>query len=119
MSLVDDGGPRDPSLSTKLYGFYWYSSAFQPGTEPSDESSLQVLRLTSPASRTILGTELRVTFHLDSSSKAGNGAAVPSCSSSPGAAFPLGEPPRSLCFLPPPRTATKASRVWPSASRDA
>lgn len=75
--------------------------------------ALSCVLLTSPASRTILGTDPRATFHLDSSSNAGNGAAAAasSCSSPPRVGLSLvGVTPRSLC-LPPPRPATNASPV--------
>lgn len=101
-------------LSSDLASFWFF---FRAEPKPPFFGSLPALPpvLTSPANRTILGTEARVTFHLDSSSNAGNGAAVPPSSSPPGAAFSFGDRPRSLCFLPP-RAAAKAPRVPSRAS---
>lgn len=76
---------------------------------------VRFLELTSPASRTILGTDPRVTFHLDSSSNAGSGAAPPrSFSPPPGSAFPREAAPLSRCFLPPP-PVTNTSGLLPPA----
>lgn len=77
--------------------------------------------LTSPASRTILDTDPRVTFHRDSSSNTGNSeAALRTLSSPPSlscvppplpmAAMPPVVASRSCCFLPPPPPPEKRAR---------